>query len=56
MHGAALTEIVLLWLLILATTGSFWPISRAAGWPMAPYLSWVGFAATLNYAVWRSNA
>jgi len=54
--GFALAEIVLLWLLILATAASFWPVSQAAGWLMVPYLCWVGFAAALNYAVWRLNA
>jgi tryptophan-rich sensory protein len=54
--GFAFAEIVLLWLLILATAASFWPVSRAAGWLMVPYLSWVGFAAALNCAIWRLNA
>ena len=54
--GFAFAEIVLLWLLILATAASFWPVSQAAGWLMVPYLCWVGFAAALNYAVWRLNA
>ncbi len=54
--GFAFAEIVLLWLLILATAASFWPVSRAAGWLMVPYLSWVGSAGALNYAIWRLNA
>jgi len=54
--GFAFAETVLLWLLILATAASFWPVSRAAGWLMVPYLSWVGFAAALNCAIWRLNA
>jgi len=54
--GFAFAEIVLLWVLILATAASFWPVSRAAGWLMVPYLSWVGFAAVLNCAIWRLNA
>lgn len=54
--GFAFAETVLLWLLILSTAASFWPVSRAAGWLMVPYLSWVGFAAALNYAIWRLNA
>ena len=54
--GFAFAEILLLWLLILATAASFWPASRAAAWLMVPYLSWVGFAAALNYAIWRLNA
>jgi benzodiazapine receptor len=54
--GLAFAEIVLLWLLILATTVAFRPLSRAAAWLMVPYLLWVGFAALLNYSIWRLNA
>jgi benzodiazapine receptor len=54
--GFAFAEIILLWLLILATLALFWPISRAAVWLMVPYLLWVAFAASLNYAVWRLNS
>lgn len=56
MPGLAFADIVLLWLLILATVVSFWPISRVAGWLMVPYLLWVAFAAVLNYTIWRMNA
>jgi translocator protein len=55
MPGVAFAEIVLLWLFILATVVSFWPISRVAGWLIVPYLLWVAFAAALNYAIWRLN-
>lgn len=51
----ALAEIVLLWLLILATTIAFRPLSRAAAWLMSPYLLWVTFAALLNFGIWRLN-
>jgi len=54
--GFAFVEIVILWLLILVTAVSFWPVSQAAGWLMVPYLSWVAFAAALNCAIWRLNA
>jgi benzodiazapine receptor len=54
--GAALIEVLLLWISILATVWAFWPLSRAAGWLMVPYLAWVAFASTLNYAIWRLNA
>lgn len=54
--GFAFAEIALLWLSILATWVVFWPLSRAAGWLMAPYLLWVSFAAALNYAIWRLYA
>jgi tryptophan-rich sensory protein len=56
MPGAALVEILFLWIAIFATTIGFWPLSRAAGWLMAPYLLWVAFASALNYAIWRLNA
>ena len=51
----AFAEIILLWLAILGTSVVFWPLSRAAGWLMVPYLAWVAFASTLNYAIWRLN-
>ena len=53
--GAALVEIVLLGLAILATTVAFRRISRAAGWLLAPYLVWVTFASALTFAIWRLN-
>ena len=53
--GAALVEVLPLWISILATVWAFWPLSRAAGWLMVPYLAWVAFASTLNYAIWRLN-
>jgi tryptophan-rich sensory protein len=56
MPGVAFAEIILLWLMILATIVSFWPVSRAAGWLLLPYLLWVSFAAALNYSIWRLNA
>jgi translocator protein len=54
--GLAFAEIVLLWLMILLTVVAFRPLSRTAAWLMAPYLVWVGFAAALNFAIWRLNA
>ena len=40
-----------LWLLILATTVSFYRISDIAGYLMIPYLIWVTFAGYLNLGV-----
>ncbi len=54
--GAAFAEIVLLELAILAAIVAFRPVSRAAAWLLVPYLLWVGFAAALNYSIWRLNA
>lgn len=48
--GAALLEIVFLWLAILATIIAFARISRPAAWLLAPYILWVSFAAYLNYS------
>jgi tryptophan-rich sensory protein len=52
---AALVDIALLWLLVLATTVLFWRRDRIAGLLFLPYLAWSGFAAALNFAIWRLN-
>ena len=52
----ALVEILLLGMAIAATSVAFRRISEAAFWLMAPYLIWVGFAAYLNFRIWRLNA
>jgi benzodiazapine receptor len=51
--AAALVDIVLLWGAIAATTVTFWQRSAAAGILFVPYLTWVGFASVLNFAIWR---
>jgi benzodiazapine receptor len=53
--GAALIEIVFLWLVILATMVAFAKISKPAAWLLLPYIIWVSFAAYLNYAIWALN-
>ncbi len=53
--AAALIEIAALWLVLAATTILFWRVKRSAGLLLVPYLAWVGFAASLNYAIWRLN-
>ena len=52
----AFFEVVLLWVAILLTTIAFWRIRPAAGILFFPYLAWVGFAAMLNFWIWRMNA
>lgn len=54
--GAAAVEIVVLWLVILATTVAFWRLSRPAGALLLPYLAWVAYAAALNLSIWRLNS
>jgi translocator protein len=52
----ALAEIIVLWLLILATMIGFLKIRPLAGWMLLPYLLWVGFATALNAALWQMNS
>lgn len=51
----AFADIVLLWLLILATLLKFWRVHPSAGALLMPYLLWVSFAAALNFSVWQLN-
>jgi tryptophan-rich sensory protein len=53
--GAALVEIFVLLLAILATAAVFWQRDRVAGMLFIPYAAWVGFAAVLNAALWQLN-
>ena len=53
--GWAFADVILLWILILATLMAFWRASRLAGVLMVPYLLWVSFAVVLNYTVWQLN-
>ncbi len=48
-------EILLLWVLILATMISFFPIDRIAAYLFVPYLVWVSYATTLTWAIWEMN-
>jgi tryptophan-rich sensory protein len=51
----ALAEVVLLWLSIVLLIVLCARHSGAAAWLLVPYLAWVSFAATLNFAVVRLN-
>ena len=54
--GLAFAEIVVLWLMILMTSVTFFKSSKIAGCLMLPYLAWVSFASLLNFTIWRLNA
>ncbi|MBT8096122.1 MAG: tryptophan-rich sensory protein [Woeseia sp.] len=51
----ALAEVILLWILIVATVLAFWRVRPVAGILLIPYLLWVSFAAALNYTLWQLN-
>lgn len=53
--GWALADIVVLWLALLATIFAFAPLNRTAAWLLVPYISWVSFAALLNFSIWTLN-
>ena len=53
--AGAFVEIIVLWLMILATLVLFWRIRPLAGVLLIPYLAWVTLATALTYSVWRAN-
>ncbi len=53
--GLAFAEILCLLHTILATIVAFHPLHPIAAYLLIPYALWVGFAALLNYSIWRLN-
>ncbi|MBK9330682.1 MAG: tryptophan-rich sensory protein [Sphingobacteriales bacterium] len=53
--GFALIEILCMWLFILLSIISFYPVSKLAAYLLIPYLLWVSFASILNFAIWQLN-
>ena len=53
--GAALFDILALWLAIAATLVAFFRVERVAGALLVPYWLWVTFATALNAAIWTLN-
>ena len=51
----AFADIILLWLLVVATLVCFWRVRPWAGALLVPYLLWISFAAALNFSVWQLN-
>lgn len=51
----ALIEISLLWITILVMIINFYKENKVAGLLQIPYLLWVSFATTLNFAIWQLN-
>lgn len=55
MGTLAFIEILVLWLLIVATVIAFWRVHKFAAVLLLPYLGWVTFASALTYAIWMLN-
>jgi tryptophan-rich sensory protein len=53
---SAFIEIMVMIALILSTIVRFSKISKLAAWLLVPYISWVCFAALLNYNLWKLNS
>jgi translocator protein len=53
--GWAFVEILLMCLAILFTIIAFAKVSKLAAWLMVPYISWVSFAAILNFSIYNLN-
>ena len=51
----AFVDVVVLWILIVATTRAFWRVRPLAGVLLLPYLAWVSFASMLTLVVWQRN-
>lgn len=53
--GFAFLEILFMWVAILATIFAFAQVNKTAAWLLVPYISWVSFAAILNFTIWIMN-
>ena len=53
--GLALTDLIMLVILVAITVAMFLRVRKAAGLMLLPYLLWVSFAAALNFQIWRMN-
>lgn len=53
--GLAFAEVLLLWVLIVATIKLFWDVRPLAAILLIPYLVWVSFASALTLAMWQLN-
>ncbi len=50
-----LIDIILLWVMIVATIVAFYRVKRSAGYFLIPYITWVTLASALNGAVYFMN-
>ena len=55
MRGLAFLELASLFILVLMSLERFYQVDKWAGWLMAPYAVWSGYALVLNGAIWFLN-
>ena len=55
-YGFSVLWLILLWVLVLLMTISFWKIDRIVGLLQIPYLLWLSLALYLNIGVWYLNS
>jgi benzodiazapine receptor len=53
--GVALIDLLVLVLLVIVTSATFFRVNRKAGVLLIPYLLWICFAAALNFQIWSLN-
>lgn len=53
--GAALIDVIALWLVLIRLLVRFRSADAIAGWLWTPYVLWVSYAVLLNAAVWELN-
>jgi tryptophan-rich sensory protein len=56
MGTAAIVDVLLLWLLIVATLVAFWRVKPLAGMLLVPYLVWVTYATALTIWIVQRNS
>jgi benzodiazapine receptor len=54
-RGAALVDIVAMWVSAALMIRAFYRVRRAAGLLLLPYLGWITFATLLNAVIWHRN-
>lgn len=55
MGTGAIVDVLLLWLLIVATIVAFWRVKPLAGMLLVPYLMWVTYASALTIWIVQRN-
>ena len=53
--SGAIVDVLLLWLLIVATIVAFWRVKPLAGMLLVPYLMWVTYAGALTISIVQQN-